>query len=93
MTAYPVRVKEFWVYTGLRAALFALSLLTVLGVWMLVADTVPVLWAIVLAFAVSGVASYFLLNRQREAFARRVQARASRATAAIEAQRSKEDAD
>ena len=93
MTTYPVRVKEFWVYTGLRAGLFVLSLLTVLGVWMLLADTVPVLWAIVLAFAVSGVASYFLLNRQREAFAQRVHARASKASAAIEAQRSKEDAD
>lgn len=93
MTTYPVCVKEFWVYTGLRAGLFLLSLLTVLGLWMLAADQVPILWAVVVAFAVSGIASYFLLNRQREAFAQRVQARAGRASAALEAQRSKEDAD
>ena len=60
---------------------------------MLVADQVPMLWAVVIAFVLSGVASYFLLNRQREAFARRVEARAERASAAFEAQRSTEDAD
>jgi len=86
-------VKEFWIYTSLRLALFVASLGVVAGVWMLVSDQVPVLWVVVIAFAVSGVASYFLLDRQRQAFARRVEARAERASAALEAQRSKEDAD
>ena len=36
------------------------------------------LWAVVIAFVVSGLGSYFLLNRQREALARRVDERARR---------------
>ena len=84
-------MKEFWVYTGLRALLFIATLALVLGIWLAVADEVPVLWAVVLAFVISGVASYFLLHRWREAFARKVQERADRASAALEAQRSKED--
>jgi hypothetical protein len=47
----------------------------------------------VIAFALSGVASYFVLDRSREALARRVQARADRASAALEARRAKEDVD
>lgn len=92
-TTYAEAVKEFWTYTALRAGLFIATLVTVVGVWMLVADQVPLLWAIVVAFVVSGVASYFVLNRSREAFARRIQVRADRASAALERQRSKEDAD
>ena len=53
--------------------------------WSLVAGEVPLLWVVVIAFAISGVASYFLLNRQREAFARRVDERARRATERFEA--------
>lgn len=86
-------MKEFWVYTALRAGLFLATLVTVFGVWMLLADQVLVVWAIVVAFAISGVASFFLLNRSREAFARKVQQRAERASAALEAQRSREDTD
>lgn len=93
MTAYPGGVKEFVVYTGMRIGLFLTSLVVVIGVWGLVADEVPVLWAVVISFALSGVASYFLLNRQREAFARRVEERAQRVTARIEQAKSKEDAD
>jgi putative flippase GtrA len=86
-------VKEFWIYTALRAVLFVATLVTVVGVWLLVADQVPILWAIVIAFVLSGIASFFVLDRSRDAFARKVQARAERASAAFEAQRSKEDAD
>ena len=93
MTPTLVGVKEFWIYTGLRIGLFVASLGVVAGVWMLAADEVPVLWVIVIAFVVSGVASYVLLGSQREALARHVEARASRAAAAFESQRSKEDAD
>jgi hypothetical protein len=86
-------VKEFWVYTLLRLVLFLASFGVVVGVWFLVAGQAPVLWAVVIAFIVSGLGSYFLLDRQREALARRVQVRAEAATAKIEEMRSKEDAD
>jgi uncharacterized membrane protein len=86
-------VKEFWIYTGLRVLLFVATLALVFGGWLLLADEVPVLWAVVLAFALSGLASFFLLDRSRQAFAQRVEARAGRASAAFEAQRAKEDVD
>ena len=86
-------MKEFWIYTGLRVLLFVATLAVVFGVWLLLADEVPVLWAVVLAFALSGLASFFLLDRSRQAFAQQVEARAGRASAAFEAQRSKEDVD
>lgn len=86
-------MKEFWIYTGLRIALFVASLGVVAGVWMLIADQVPILWVVVVAFALSGVASYFLLAQPRAAFARRVEARAERASAAFEASKAREDGD
>ncbi len=86
-------MKEFWIYTGLRIALFVASLGVVAGVWMLIADQVPILWVVVVAFALSGVASYVLLAQPRAAFARRVEARAERASAAFEASKAREDGD
>ena len=93
VTAYPEGVKEFWVYTGLRVGLFLASFALVIGVWMMVADQANVLWAVVIAFVASGLGSYFLLNRQREAFARRVDERAQRVTSRFEEMKAKEDAD
>jgi len=87
-------VKEFVVYTLLRIVLFLASLGVVIGVMALVLDgTFHLFWAVVLAFLISGVASYFILERQREAFARRVEARAARASAAFEERRAREDQD
>lgn len=88
-------MKEFLVYTGLRILLFVGSLALVLGLWALLwgPEQVPVLWPVLVAFLLSGVASYFLLNRQREAFARRVEERARRASAAFEQRKAREDAD
>ncbi|WP_426242609.1 DUF4229 domain-containing protein [Nocardioides sp. LHG3406-4] len=88
-------MKEFVVYTAMRLVVFVASLLVVIGVWSLVSgqDSVNAVWSVVLAFIVSGIASYFLLNRQREAFARRVELRAQRATSAFEARRGREDAE
>jgi hypothetical protein len=86
-------VKEFWVYTGLRILLFVASLAIVVGVWFLVAGQAPVLWAVVIAFLMSGIGSYFLLNGPRAAFARRVELRAERMSRKIEEMRAKEDAD
>jgi uncharacterized membrane protein YfcA len=84
-------VKEFAVYTGLRILLFLATLGVVLGAWVLVADEANVLIAVVIAFVVSGIGSYFLLERQRAAFATRVEARAERASAAFEERRARED--
>lgn len=83
-------MKEFLVYTGLRLALFVASAAVVLGVWALVADEVPLIWVLLGAFVLSGIGSYFLLNRQREAFARRVDERARRMSSRLVEQ---EDAD
>jgi uncharacterized membrane protein len=84
-------VKEFWIYTVMRLALFVGSLGIVIGAWFLIDDEVPILWAVVIAFLLSGVGSYFLLDRPREALARRVQERADRMASKVEEMRSKED--
>jgi uncharacterized membrane protein YfcA len=86
-------VKEFVVYTGLRLLLFAATFGVVVGVWLMVADRANLLVAVVLGFVVSGVGSYFLLDRQREALARRVELRAERAAAAFEQRKAREDVD
>lgn len=86
-------VKEFWIYTALRLVLFAASFGIVVGVWFLFTDSVPILWALVIALVFSGVGSYFVLNRQREALARRVQTRAEAMSAKIDELKAKEDDD
>ncbi|MBM0124362.1 DUF4229 domain-containing protein [Pimelobacter simplex] len=86
-------MKEFWIYTALRAGLFVGAFCLVGGVWLLVADTVNVLWIIVIAFLISGIASYVLLQRQRSAFAVKVENRAGRMSRKYEEMRSKEDED
>ena len=86
-------MKEFIVYTALRVLLFVGMVGLVLGVWTLLDGDgrVNMIWPVVIAFALSGVASYFLLNRQRDAFARKVEERAARASAAFEERRARED--
>jgi uncharacterized membrane protein len=86
-------VKEFWVYTLMRLGLFLGSFAIVFGIWFLVTGDVPVIWVVVIAFAVSGVGSYYLLERQREQFAIKVEGRAAKVSQKLEAQRAKEDAD
>ncbi|UFN43545.1 DUF4229 domain-containing protein [Nocardioides okcheonensis] len=87
-------MKEFVVYTALRIVLFLASFGVVLGVMALVFDgQVQLFWAVVLAFLISGIASFFVLDRQREAFARRVEARAAKASAAFEERKAREDQD
>jgi uncharacterized membrane protein len=87
-------VKEFVVYTAMRIVLFVASFGVVVGVMALLFDgRYNLFWAVILAFLISGIASYFILNRQREAFARRVEARASRASAAFEERKAREDQD
>lgn len=86
-------MKEFAVYTGLRIGLFIASYAVILGAWDLLGGdgAIPLLGPLVLAFLVSGVASWFLLDRQRQAFARRVQTRAEQASARMEERRGRED--
>jgi len=85
-------VKEFVVYTVLRIVLFLASFGVVVGIMALLFDgRFNLFWAIVLAFIVSGIASYFVLDRQREAFARRVETRAAKAAAAFEERKARED--
>jgi hypothetical protein len=93
VAAYPEGVKEFWAYTALRIGLFLASAAVVFAVWAALADQVPLLWVIVIAFVASGVGSYFLLNRQREAFARRVDERARRMSSRFEEMKASEDVD
>jgi hypothetical protein len=90
---YPDPVKEFVVYTLLRLLLFLASVAVVAGVWLAFSDDAPIMWVLVISLALSGIASYFLLNRQRESFARRVDERARRASAAFEAHKAREDVD
>ena len=86
-------VKEFWIYTGLRLLLFVGSLGIVVGLWLLVADEVPILFALIIALVMSGIGSYFLLSHHREALARRVEGRAERMGAKLDEMKSKEDQD
>lgn len=86
-------MKEFVIYTALRILLFVASLAIVAGIWLLLTDEAPLLWVLIVGFALSGVASYFLLNRQRAAFAGRVEERARKASVRFEEMRAREDAD
>lgn len=86
-------MREFWIYTALRLGLFVGAFAIVFGVWFLAADEVPVVWVIVVAFLISGVASFVLLNDQRTAFAQKVEKRAGKVSERYEAARSKEDQD
>ena len=86
-----VRVKEFWIYTGMRLLLFAGSVAVVGGIWLAIAGTANVMWVLIIALAISGMASYFLLGRQRTALAQHVDDRARRVTARIEEMNAKED--
>ncbi|WP_370248279.1 DUF4229 domain-containing protein [Nocardioides sp.] len=86
-------MKEFVVYTALRLLLFAVTWGAVSGAWALAADDVPLGLTFLIAFALSGVGSYYALRHQREAFAQRVEARAARATERFEELKAREDVD
>ena len=87
-------MKEFVVYTALRIVLFLASFGIVVGIMALLSDgAYHLFWAVILAFLISGVGSFFILDRQREAFARRVETRAAKASAAFEERKAREDQD
>lgn len=68
-------MKEFAVYNLMRLLLLASWIVIVIGTWSLFADQVPLLGALVIALIGSGISSWFLLARQREALAHRVATR------------------
>ena len=86
-------MKELLVYTALRLLLLLASFAIVAGLWIAVTGGVSVFWCLVIAFVVSGIGSYYVLNPQREAFARRVEERASRASARFDEMKAREDRD
>lgn len=86
-------MKELLVYTALRLVLLAASFGIVAGLWIAVTGEIALFWCLVIAFVISGIGSYYVLNPQREAFARRVEERASRATARFDEMKAREDRD
>ena len=86
-------MKEFAVYTGLRLLMLAATFGIVVGIWLAIAGSANIFVCVLIAFVVSGIGSYYLLNSQREAFARRVEVRAERATKAFDERRAREDVD
>lgn len=85
-------MKPFLVYTALRTLMFVAVFAVVLGLWIAVfGRDSSVFVPLLVAIALSGVLSLFLLNKPRAAFAEQVQARASKAGGKLEEMRSRED--
>lgn len=86
-------MKQFWIYNLMRLVMLLTSLVIVIGVWSLLADTVPFLGALVVAFVLSGVSSWFILAPQRQALALVLEERAGRASEKFEEFKAQGDED
>jgi hypothetical protein len=86
-------VKEFALYTGARLGLFLVAYAAVLGVVWLVGGTMHPVWPLLIAAALSTVASAFVLRDLRERFALQVQQRAQRMSQKFEEMKANEDVD
>lgn len=87
-------MKEFVVYTGLRLALFVGCFVVLGGIWWaLWGASDGLIIPFLIAMVVSSLLSLKYLQPQREAFAQRVEARASKAAAKFEEIRAREDED
>ena len=86
-------MKQFWIYNLMRLVVLIASLAIVIGVWSLLADEVPLLWALVVAFLLSGVTSWFVLAPQRQALALVLEERAGRASDKFEEFKAQGDED
>lgn len=86
-------MKEFLVYNFMRVLLLASAIVIVVGTWSLFADQVPILWALVLALLLSGVTSWFLLGRQRQALALVLEQRAGKASQKFDSMKARDDDD
>ncbi|MEU8227708.1 DUF4229 domain-containing protein [Kribbella sp. NPDC048915] len=83
-------MKEFAIYTGLRAALFAVCFAVLwfaLGTWL---NVFPLL---LLALIVSSILSIFVLRAARDRLAGKIETRASKLSARLEQARAAEDED
>lgn len=91
---YPVVVKPFLVYTGLRLGLFALCFVVLGAIAVQLFDGQwPLIIAVFGGGIVSSILSLKFLAGPRDEFARVVEARAAAAHQRFEASRSKEDQD
>ncbi|WP_203337206.1 DUF4229 domain-containing protein [Nocardioides limicola] len=85
-------MKEFAIYSALRLGLMLTTFVVIAGVWLLVhPSSFNLVFAVVAAFLVSGLIALTMLDRRREEFARKIQARADRAAAKLEERRARED--
>jgi hypothetical protein len=82
----PAFLRSFLIYTGSRLGVFALLLAVfyVIGVRGFI--------VVLIALVLSGILSYFLLNRQRSAFAAALEARVERRRERAAARAGREDA-
>ncbi len=86
-------MKAFVIYTLLRLGLFLLTWGAVTGASLLLTDKAALGLTFLIALVLSGIGSYWVLAGPRQKLARHVEERASRATAAFEERRAREDAD
>lgn len=81
-------MKNFAIYTALRALLFAAAA----GVlWLILRNTLGVFPILLLALVVTSIASIFVLRAQRERLAGTIEEKATRISTRIEESRRAED--
>ena len=85
-----VSVKEFGIYTGLRAALFAVCFVVM---WVILRTWLSVLPIALLALIVSSILSIFVLRAARDRLAGKIDTRAAKISSRLEQARSAEDDD
>ena len=85
-------MKPFLIYSLLRLLLFIAVFAVVLGVWILAfGEDSSIFWPLLIGLFVSGVLSIFVLNKPREQFAEKVEARARRAAQKFDELKARED--
>ena len=86
-------MTSFLRYTGARLLLFAAAfgLVWAIGSYWLTWDQLTVMWTALVALAMSGIASYWLLGSLRDDLARNVERRAQRMATRIDESRRAED--
>jgi uncharacterized protein (DUF983 family) len=83
-------MKEFAIYTGLRAALFAICFAVL---WFPLSNWLSVWPILLIALIITSILSIFVLRAARDRLAGSIEQRASRITTRIEAARRAEDDD
>jgi ABC-type bacteriocin/lantibiotic exporter with double-glycine peptidase domain len=83
-------MKEFGIYTGLRAALFAVCL----GVlWVVLHSWLTIFPLLLIALIISSILSIFVLRAARDRLAGKIETRATKISTRLEQARSAEDDD